>query len=110
MEGLGSFLLFAALFYFMMRFGCGSHMTHGHGGHDHSSSNTSDSGYDDGTGKYVDPVCDMEVETEQGYGKMYQGTLYRFCSRNCLDKFDNEPERYINKQQAFMMEEKNNDH
>jgi len=31
MEGLGSLLLFAALFYFMMRFGCGAHMVHGHG-------------------------------------------------------------------------------
>jgi len=33
MEGLGSFLLFAAFFYFMMRFGCGTHMTNdgGHG-------------------------------------------------------------------------------
>ncbi|MCF6256565.1 MAG: YHS domain-containing protein [Gammaproteobacteria bacterium] len=107
MEGLGSFLLFAALFYFMMRFGCGSHMTHGHGGHDHSKGNTS--GHDDRTRKYVDPVCDMEVENEQGYGKMYQGILYRFCSRSCLDKFDNEPERYINKQRA-LMEESHNDH
>lgn len=32
MEGLGSLLIFAALFYFMMRFGCGAHMVHGHGG------------------------------------------------------------------------------
>ena len=32
MEGLGTLLLFAALFYFMMRFGCGAHMVHGHGG------------------------------------------------------------------------------
>ena len=30
MEGLGSLLFFAALFYFMMRFGCGAHMVHGH--------------------------------------------------------------------------------
>ncbi len=106
MEGLGSFLLFAALFYFMMRFGCGSHMKHGQSGHEHSKGNTS--GHDKVT-RYVDPVCDMEVETEQGYGKMYQGTLYRFCSRSCLDKFDSEPEHYINKQQA-LMEENHNDH
>ncbi|HHI94189.1 MAG TPA: YHS domain-containing protein [Gammaproteobacteria bacterium] len=102
MEGLGSFLLFAALFYFMMRFGCGSHMMHGH-----SKGNAS--GHDDGGSKYVDPVCDMEVETEQGYGKMYRGTLYRFCSKSCLDKFDDEPERYLNKQQT-MTEGKHNDH
>ncbi len=107
MEGLGSFLLFAALFYFMMRFGCGSHMKHGHGGQDHSKEGAPDA--DDNISKYIDPVCDMEVETEQGYGKMYQGMLYRFCSKSCLDKFDNEPERYINKQQA-MIEEKHNGH
>jgi len=95
MEGLGSFLLFAVLFYFMMRFGCGSHMTHGHGGHSHSRDDASN---DDNIRKYIDPVCDMEVETEQGYGKMYQGKLYRFCSKSCLDKFDDEPERYLNKQ------------
>ena len=33
MEGLFSLLLFAAFFYFMMRFGSGAHMIHGHGGH-----------------------------------------------------------------------------
>jgi len=104
MEGLFSFLLFAGFFYFMMRVGCGSHMTHGHRGH--SGSNTSND--DEQIKKYIDPVCDMEVETEQGYGKMYQGTLYRFCSRNCLDKFDDEPERYLNKPQA-MIEEKHDD-
>ena len=33
MDGLLSLLLFAGLFYVMMRFGCGSHMAHRHGGH-----------------------------------------------------------------------------
>ncbi|MCF6282073.1 MAG: YHS domain-containing protein [Candidatus Polarisedimenticolaceae bacterium] len=88
MEGLGSFLLFAAFFYFMMRFGCGAHMMHGHGGHKQSHGNNSDA-------KHHDPVCGMEVKMDKGYGKMHEGTLYRFCSRNCLDKFDTEPERYL---------------
>ncbi|NOZ51989.1 MAG: YHS domain-containing protein [Gammaproteobacteria bacterium] len=91
MEGLGSLLFFAILFFIMMRFGCGAHMMHGHGGHSR------------GTGKavkYIDPVCDMEVEAEQGYGKMHGGKLYRFCSRSCLDKFDADPERYLNKEQG----------
>ena len=91
MEGLGSLLLFAVLFYLMMRYGCGAHMTHGHGGHAH--------GKEDDT-KHIDPVCDMEVEVEQGYGKMYQGRLYRFCSRSCLDKFEADPEQYLNKDQG----------
>lgn len=33
MEGLLWLLVFGALFYFMMRYGCGAHMVHGHGGH-----------------------------------------------------------------------------
>jgi len=89
MEGLLSFLLFAGLFYVMMRFGCGAHMVHGHGGHGGHS------GHDAGD-KHVDPVCGMEVDVDKGYGKMYQGTLYRFCSKNCLDKFDADPEQYLN--------------
>jgi len=86
MEGLGSLLLIAVLFFLMMRFGCGAHIMHG----SHSHGNHKDV-------KPIDPVCNMEVETEQGYGKMFQGTLYRFCSKNCLNKFDADPERYLNK-------------
>lgn len=83
MEGLISLLLFAALFYLMMRFGCGAHMVHGHGaGHGAES-------------KHKDPVCGMDVDPEQGYGKMHDGTLYRFCSRRCLDTFEAEPARYL---------------
>ena len=81
MEGLLSLLLFAGLFYLMMRFGCGAHMVHGHHGGD--------------TMKHKDPVCGMDVDADQGYGKMYQGQLYRFCSKNCLDKFDDDPNRYL---------------
>jgi len=91
MDGLLSFLIFAVLFYVMMRFGCGAHMVHGHGGH---------TGHGGGGGKYIDPVCDMEVETDKGYGKMYEGKLYRFCTRSCLDKFDADPQRYLNKRPA----------
>jgi YHS domain-containing protein len=93
MEGLGSFLLFAVLFYVMMRYGCGAHMMHGHGGHDHAHGDNKET-------KHIDPVCDMEVKVEQGYGKMYQGSLYRFCSKNCLDKFDANPEHYLNKERG----------
>ena len=79
MDGLLSFLLFGVLFYIMMRYGCGAHMVHGHGGGRQST----------------DPVCGMEVEPDQGYSKMFRGVEYRFCSRNCLDKFDAEPGRFL---------------
>ena len=86
MEGLGSLLLFAVLFYFMMRFGCGAHMVHGHsgggrGGHERRPAAR-------------DPVCGMDVAHGQGYIKPYGGREYRLCSRACLDKFEANPNQY----------------
>ncbi len=77
-----SFLIFAGLFYVMMRYGCGAHMIHGKRERNDKA-------------KDVDPVCGMEINVEQGYGKMHEGILYRFCSRSCLDKFEDEPDKYI---------------
>tara|TARA_R110002111_G_scaffold151735_4_gene218465 strand:- start:263 stop:562 length:300 start_codon:yes stop_codon:yes gene_type:complete len=94
MEGLGSFLLVAVVFYLIMRYGCGAHVMHGnHEGHGRSTNADLDK-------KHIDPVCDMEVAADQGYGQMYQGTLYRFCSKRCLDKFDATPEDFLNKQRG----------
>ena len=107
MEGLGSLLFFAIAFFLMMRFGCGSHMMHWHWSHSHSK--TDSDGDDNKNGKYIDPVCGMEVETEQGYGEMFNSTLYRFCSRECLDKFDADPEWFLNNG-PLTREEKHNDH
>ena len=101
MEGLGSLLLFAALFYFMMRFGCGAHMVHGHGGgsrgehHGHGGHGGRERGP-----AARDPVCGMEVAPGQGYGKMYEGREYRLCSRGCLDKFDANPNQYSSVQEG----------
>lgn len=93
MEGLGSLLLFAALFYFMMRFGCGAHMVHGgHGGKDTDHDGTKGKG---DQGKQIDPVCSMPVDDDAGYGKMHNNQLYRFCSKKCLDQFDADPNRYL---------------
>lgn len=92
MEGLLSLLIFAGIFYVMMRFGCGAHMMHGHkGSHDHNNNNANQQ-------KHIDPVCGMEVDVDEGYGKMHQGLLYRFCSRDCLDKFESSPEQYMTNQ------------
>jgi YHS domain-containing protein len=85
MRGLLSFLLFGAFFYLMMRFGCGAHMVHGHRGH-------GGDGMSEASAK--DPVCGMDVDAGKGYAKMHEGHQYRFCSKQCLDKFDAEPQRY----------------
>jgi YHS domain-containing protein len=90
MPGLFSLLLFAAFFYFMMRFGCGAHMVHGHGGH-----GGHEHGSDGAAGSAIDPVCNMQVVADQGYTKMHQGRQYRFCSRACLDKFEANPDQYV---------------
>ena len=88
MSGLFGFLIFAAFFFFMMRFGCGAHA--GHGGH-HSRHRETEAS--------VDPVCRRNVADDQGYAKRFQGKVYRFCSRDCLDKFEAEPNRYTSQSQ-----------
>ena len=86
MEGFLSFLFFAGFFYLMMRFGCGAHMMHGH-----------NETTDDKSSKHIDPVCGKDVLPSEGYGKIHTDQLYRFCSRQCLDAFDAEPDRYTTK-------------
>ena len=83
MDRIVSLLLFAALFYFMMRFGCGSHAVHGHDQHGAATGRTK-----------KDPVCGMDVEEGHGYSEVCERHEYRFCSRKCLDKFDAEPQRF----------------
>ncbi len=83
MDGLLSLLIIAGLCFVMMRFMHGGHGSHGN---DKQNKNLQ---------KHTDPVCGMEVDVESGYGKMHDGNLYRFCSRDCLDKFDADPEKYI---------------
>lgn len=97
MQGWLWLLIFAAFFYFMMRFGCGAHMVHGghggHGGAEHEGHEGHGAAMDMGFTK--DPVCGMSVEPGQGYTENHEGKEYRFCSRKCLDKFDAEPQRYV---------------
>ena len=71
MQGFWSLLLFAAFFYFMMRFGCGAHMVHGN------------HGKRDGLGDSAanDPVCGMPVASGEGYAMLRQGRQYRFLQQ-----------------------------
>jgi len=99
MEGLITFLLFGALFFVMMRFGCGAHVHGGHGGHGgqrgaegHAAHGPGGGGVSTGS---KDPVCGMEVAEGQGYGKTHGGQAFRFCSRRCLNQFESNPEQYV---------------
>ena len=85
-------VIYVALFYFMMRFGCcgGGHMSHrghGRGSEDEHASHR-------GGGSTTDPVCGMSVGSGDGYSRSYDGREYRFCSKNCLDRFEKDPASY----------------
>jgi len=90
MDGLISLLIFAGIFYFMMRLGCGAHAVHG-------QHNAKENEGNDNT--HIDPVCGSKVDVNKGYGMMQNGELYRFCSRDCLDKFEVSPDKYIHSKQ-----------
>jgi len=42
-----------------------------------------------------DPVCNMQVDEKNTAGQSnYQGQTYYFCSQNCKEKFDQNPQQY----------------
>lgn len=48
--------------------------------------------------KSVDPICGMTVEPRTAAGSLaYQGTTYYFCSKGCLQKFQQDPENFLRK-------------
>ena len=43
-----------------------------------------------------DPVCGMEVTYENAQARSeYNGETYYFCSLDCKETFDKDPERYV---------------
>ena len=47
----------------------------------------------------IDPVCGMKVAPETARGKWdHRGVTYYFCCQGCLEKFQSDPEKYLNKQ------------
>jgi len=93
MDGLLTLLFYAAIFYFLMRFGCGAHMTHGHHKEDKKT---------DEKTIFVDPVCGENVKEDQGYGELVDGRLFRFCSKECLNTFDENITEYSKKSNKFI--------
>jgi YHS domain-containing protein len=42
-----------------------------------------------------DPVCKMDIDEKQtNFHSEYAGRKYHFCSEECKDTFDSQPERY----------------
>jgi YHS domain-containing protein len=100
MQTLIYFLIWGALIFFMMRFGCGAHvMGHGHG---HGDSRTR--GLDPSSNgnlrwmppeKDIDPVCRRTVETAKAKSAVHAGHVYYFCSQDCRQKFEANPASFI---------------
>jgi Cu+-exporting ATPase len=45
---------------------------------------------------HQDPVCNMQVDEKNAAGRLeYQGQTYYFCSENCKERFDQNPQRYV---------------
>jgi YHS domain-containing protein len=106
MEQFISLLLIIGFYFLMMRFGCGAHAGHEHRkkhhdnyrGPEHGTTHNVDQGSQTNKGGdvcHVDPVCGMQVPMYEGYGKMHKGELYRFCSRDCLDRFEIDTARFV---------------
>jgi YHS domain-containing protein len=100
MQTLIYFLIWGALIFFMMRFGCGAHVM-GHG-HHHGDSRpkgiASASGGDAhwiAPDKDVDPVCGMTIETAKAKTAVHDGHVYHFCSQDCRQKFEANPASYL---------------
>jgi len=96
MQTLFYFLLWAAFFFVMMRFGCGAHVM----GHGHASKMPGDRPSPDGNSalrpqKAVDPVCGMSIETAGASTAIHDGQIYYFCSQSCHEKFEASPETYL---------------
>ncbi len=50
---------------------------------------------DDGSKRYVDLVCNMEVSTAWGIHSEHHGDTYHFCTERCKELFDADPDSYL---------------
>jgi P-type Cu+ transporter len=48
------------------------------------------------TSKSIDPVCGMKVDPAKAPGiAVHEWTTYYFCSKNCRNKFEHDPGKYV---------------
>lgn len=99
------FLIWAGMFALMMRFGCGAHVM-GHGRHRHGEGDGATAGTSgEEKTELSDPVCGMRVSATSAKSAFYQGRPYYFCSSDCRDKFEREPDRYATQSSHIAKEE-----
>jgi YHS domain-containing protein len=94
MESIIWFLIIGALFYFMMRFGCGAHIG-GHGG-GHEGHGRMEEEAPTSSSRVKDSVCRMEIDKDRAVAMIRRdGRQIYFCSENCQNKFNEEPKKYL---------------
>ncbi len=54
-----------------------------------------------GKDQHKDPVCNMMVSSDSKYQYQYADKDYYFCSENCLHKFKEHPEQYLDKETSL---------
>ena len=48
-----------------------------------------------------DRVCHMDVDERSAVAtSCYKGDIYYFCSEDCKDRFDQDPERYVSLEES----------
>lgn len=48
----------------------------------------------------ADPVCGVQIEPPNAAAETtYQGNTYYFCSQECKQKFDADPQKYMKRMQ-----------
>ena len=67
--------------------------------HYHIHSENNEKSIDEGADTMAtDPVCKMKVIEEKAAAKTdYKGNTYYFCAKVCKEKFEKEPEKYLQK-------------
>lgn len=43
----------------------------------------------------IDPVCKMQVDEKKSIKAIYKNKIYYFCSDNCKETFERNPEQFI---------------
>jgi len=49
-----------------------------------------------------DPVCLMDIEENAEFKIEYKGKTYYFCSKFCLEKFNKNPQDYLDRHKDFI--------
>lgn len=91
MELVAALLLFAAVFYILMRWTCGVHRVHGM-----TLSGIAGTSAGREAAETTDPVCGMTVKEADSISEEHGGRVFRFCSEGCHSRFKAHPEIYTN--------------